>query len=100
MAPPGSNATTRRRWSAISTALLVGVLLLGVGFISGAFVQRKRFGAVFWVASGVALVALNIVTWHCPGTGIFHVLPNHMGAAVGLLVLATAAGLVARRVQA
>jgi hypothetical protein len=76
-----------------------GIAVLAVGFVSGAFVQRRGLSAVFWVASGVAMVALNIVTWHCPGTGLFHVLPNHMGAALGLLAAAVVIGLVARRTQ-
>jgi hypothetical protein len=74
-----------------------GVLVLGVGLLSGAFSQRRRFTAVYWIASGLALMSLNVSTWHCPATGLGHVLPNHLGAAAVLLGLAVVAGIVSRR---
>jgi hypothetical protein len=75
----------------------VGVLLLGLGFISGAFVQRRRASSVFWVAAGLSLAALNVATWHCPITGLLHVVPGHLGGAALLLVLAAVVGMWAHR---
>jgi hypothetical protein len=80
----------------VTLTLGMGVLLLAIGFLSGAFVQRRGLSAVFWVGAGLSLMALNVITWHCPQSGLLHVLPGHLGAAVVLLVLAVVVGLVAR----
>jgi len=74
-----------------------GVLLLGVGFLSGAFVQRRRMTAIFWVAAGLTLAALNVVTWHCPESGLMHILPSHVGGAAILLAAAVAIGIISHR---
>ena len=74
-----------------------GALLLGIGFLSGAFVQRRRMTGVFWVAAGLSLAALNIVTWHCPQSGIMHVLPSHLGGAALLLAVAVIVGFLSHR---
>jgi lysylphosphatidylglycerol synthetase-like protein (DUF2156 family) len=74
-----------------------GVLLLGIGFLSGAFVQRRRMTGVFWVAAGLSLAALNIVTWHCPQSGLMHVLPSHLGGAALLLAVAVIVGIVSHK---
>lgn len=78
-------------------ALGAGVLVLAVGMLSGAFSQRRRFTAVYWVASGLALMSLNVATWHCPASGLDHVLPNHLGAALALMALAVVVGFTTRR---
>ncbi len=83
-----------------SVTVAIGVVMLGIGVISGAFVQRRRVSAVFWLASGLALVALNVVTWHCPNSGMLHVLPSHVGGAALLLGLAAVIGVVVRRKEA
>ncbi len=77
----------------------IGGLLLGIGVFSGAFVQRRRMAAVFWIAAGCSLVALNMVTWHCPHSGMLHVLPSHLGGAALLLALAVLVGVIVRRRQ-
>lgn len=74
-----------------------GVLLLGIGFLSGAFVQRRAVTSIFWVAAGLSLMALNVVTWHCPRTGLLHVLPHHLGGGLALLVVAVVVGWLAHR---
>ena len=74
-----------------------GALLLGIGVLSGAFVQRRRMTSVFWVAAGLTLAALNIVTWHCPQSGIMHVLPSHLGGAGLLLAVAVVVGFFSHR---
>lgn len=74
-----------------------GVMLVLIGFLSGAFIQRRGVSGVFWVASGLALAALNVVTWHCPSSGLMHVLPSHVGGAALLLGLAVAIGVLSRR---
>lgn len=77
-----------------------GVILVALGFLSGAFVQRRRVTAVYWVAAGLALAALNVVTWVCPVSGLNHVLPSHVGGAMILLAMAVVVGVVARRTAA
>lgn len=72
-----------------------GVIIFGIGLVSGAFVQRRRPAAVYWITAGVALAALNTVTWHCPATGLSHILPGHLGAAAVLLLLASVIAVVA-----
>jgi hypothetical protein len=84
-------------FACMSVTLTVGIAMLGLGVLSGAFVQRRRLSAVFWVASGLALVALNVVTWHCPASGMLHVLPSHLGGAALLLALAAGVGWFVRR---
>lgn len=74
-----------------------GALLVLIGFVSGAFVQRRGVAGVFWVASGLSLVALNVVTWHCPSSGLMHIVPSHLGGAGLLLAAAVAIGVVSRR---
>ncbi|MEM6994550.1 MAG: hypothetical protein AAF721_28810 [Myxococcota bacterium] len=81
----------------LTVVLGTGALLLGVGFLSGAFVQRRRVTAVFWVAAGLTLAALNVVTWHCPESGLMHVLPSHVGGAAMLLGVAVVVGIVTHR---
>lgn len=74
-----------------------GVMLLLIGFASGAFVQRRGVSGVFWVAAGLTLVALNVVTWHCPASGLMHVLPSHLGGAALLMAVAVVVGIISRR---
>lgn len=75
--------------------LAAGGVILAIGVLSGAFVQRRRPAAVYWITAGVTLAALNTVTWHCPATGLAHVLPGHLGGALVLLALASVIALVA-----
>lgn len=72
-----------------------GLIILAIGYVSGAFVQRRRPSAVYWITAGVALASLNMVTWHCPATGLAHVLPGHLGGAALLLLFASAVALFA-----
>jgi hypothetical protein len=74
-----------------------GVMLVLIGFLSGAFVQRRGVASVFWVAAGLTLVALNVVTWHCPHSGLMHVLPGHLGGAALLMGVAVVVGVLSRR---
>ncbi len=80
----------------VTITLAMGTMLLAIGFMSGAFVQRRGFGSVFWIAAGLSLMALEVVTWHCPQSGLTHVLPGHLGAALLLLLLAVVVGFIAR----
>ena len=76
---------------------VVGVALLAIGGWSGAFVQRARPAAGFWIASGVALAALNTSTWHCADTTFGHVIPNHIGGGLAMLLCAAILGQLLHR---
>ncbi len=80
----------------LTLTLGTGIALLGIGFLSGAFIQRHRVSAVFWVGAGLSLMALNVITWHCPNSGLLHVLPMHLGGAALLLAVAIGVGIFAR----
>lgn len=71
-----------------------GLALLTIGVLSGAFVQRRRQGSALWVSGGVTLMALDAIVWHCPSDDVGHNLFSHFGAAVLLLLLAGATGLL------
>ncbi len=83
--------------SCLVMLVIFGIGLLALGLFSGAFVQRRRPSAIYWVAAGVTLAALSTVTWHCPKTGAEHVMPNHLGGALALMLLACVVGFVAHR---
>jgi hypothetical protein len=80
--------------------LAFGAGLLAVGVVSGAFIQRRRSSAAYWVAGGVSLTALNTLTWHCPMSGLAHVMPAHVGGAVALMAMASVVGWLAHRRRA
>lgn len=80
----------------VMIAIYAGVVLV-MGLLSGAFVQRRRTAAVYWIAAGVALTGLTAITWQCPVTGASHVLPSHLGVAVGLMVATSLVGVLAHR---
>ena len=82
-------------WSVGPCALLqtvVGAALLGIGGWSGAFIQRARPAAGFWIASGIALAALNTSTWHCADTSLGHVMSNHISGGIAMLLCAAIVG--------
>ncbi len=79
----------------VGLMLAAGLIIFVIGILSGAFAQRRRPSTVYWITAGVALASLNLVTWHCPATGLAHVLPGHLGGAALLLLLASAVALVA-----
>lgn len=80
---------------ALVTIYAATVLLMGL--LSGAFVQRRKTAAVYWIAAGVALTGLTAITWQCPVTGASHVLPSHLGVAAALMVATSVIGLLAHR---
>ena len=82
---------------ALVTIYAVVVLLMGL--LSGAFVQRRKTAAVYWIAAGVALTGLTAITWQCPLTGAAHVLPSHLGVAAVLMVATSVIGLLAHRLR-
>ena len=77
------------------TVYAVAVLLMGL--ISGAFVQRRKLSAVYWIAAGISLTALTAITWHCPMNGAAHVLPSHLGVAAAMMIGVSVIGMVAHR---
>ena len=77
--------------------MVFGAMLLGLGVLSGAFAQRKGRAAIYWVAGGVSLTALQTLTTQCPVTGVSHIATNHLGGAALLLSLAAAVGYWAHR---
>ncbi len=73
------------------------VMVLAMGLFSGAFVQRRKSSAVYWISAGISLTALTAITWQCPMTGAAHVLPSHLAVAAGLMVLTSLVGFFAHR---
>ncbi|MFO7565468.1 MAG: hypothetical protein R6X02_22695 [Enhygromyxa sp.] len=76
-----------------------GVAVLLMGLLSGAFVQRRKTAAVYWIAAGIALTGLTAITWQCPATGAAHVLPSHLGVAAALMGLTSLIGVFAHRAR-
>jgi len=72
--------------------IILGLVLVGVGALSGAFVQRRRPSAVYWVATGLGLAAMNTGTWFCSVNRLEHIMPSHFAAAAALVVIAGATG--------
>ena len=72
-------------------------VVLLMGLLSGAFVQRRKTVAVYWIAAGVALTGLTAITWQCPMTGAAHVLPGHLGVAAALMLATSLVGVLAHR---
>lgn len=72
-------------------------VVLLMGLLSGAFVQRRRSSAVYWIAAGISLTALTAITWQCPLSGAAHVLPSHLAVAAALMIGTSLVGVLARR---
>lgn len=83
----------------VASTIGAGLPLIALGVLSGAFAQRRKAGGGLWVSGGLALMALDAITWHCPSDDLGHNLFSHFGAAGLLLVLAAVAGVVAHRRQ-
>lgn len=94
---PGATAFPLDRCGA--TTLGSGIGLLAIAVLSGAFVARRRPGSALWVSAGVALMALDVIVWHCPSADPIHNLYSHLGAAIVVLMVAAAVGLVVHRRQ-
>ncbi len=73
----------------------MGIVLLVLGLFSGAFEQQRRTSSVFWLMGGIALAALNSITWHCAATDTTHVLVAHVGGAASVLLMVGIVGLIA-----
>lgn len=76
-----------------------GLALLVVGAWSGAFAQRRAKSSTFWIAAGLALAALEVVTWVCPTGATGHVVTMHFGPALLVVVIAATAGALLHRVN-
>ncbi len=74
----------------VAYVFAAGLALLGLGYFSGAFVQRRRREAVLWVTAGIAMATVDAVTWHCPATDPTHTISTHLGAAAVILVITSA----------
>lgn len=83
----------------VASMLGSGFPLIALAVLSGAFAQRRRAGGGLWVAGGLALMALDAITWHCPSNDLGHNLFSHAGPAGLLLGLAAVAGVIAHRRQ-
>ncbi len=77
-------------------AVYATVVLL-MGLLSGAFVQRRKTSAIYWIAAGISLTALTAITWQCPMTKATHVVPSHLGVAAALMVGTSLIGILAHR---
>lgn len=71
------------------------VLLMGI--VSGAFVQRRKSTAVYWISAGISLTALTAITWHCPLSGAAHVIPSHLAVVAGVMVFTSLVGTLMHR---
>jgi drug/metabolite transporter (DMT)-like permease len=76
---------------------LYATVVLLMGLLSGAFVQRRKTAAVYWIAAGIALTGLTAITWQCPVTGASHILPSHLGVAAGLMIAVSLIGVIVHR---
>jgi hypothetical protein len=97
--PAGLGADDHGHSGAVCSLLVVfyALAVLLMGLLSGAFVQRRRASAVYWIAAGVSLTALSAITWQCPVTGVAHVLPSHLAVAAGLMIATSVVGILAHR---
>lgn len=71
------------------------VLLMGI--LSGAFVQRRKSSAVYWISAGISLTALTAITWQCPVSGAAHVVPSHLAVVAGVMVCTSLVGVFTHR---
>jgi hypothetical protein len=76
------------------------LVVLLMGLLSGAFVQRRKVSAVYWIAAGISLTALTAITWQCPMTGAAHVVPSHLAVAAGLMIGTSLVGMLVHRKRA
>ena len=76
--------------------VIMGGMLLALGLFSGAFTEQRRTTSVFWLMGGIALAALNSITWHCAATDTTHVM-SHVGGAAAVLVMVGVVGYIAHR---
>ena len=83
----------------VASMMGTGIPLIALGVMSGAFAQRRRAGSGLWVSGGLALMALDAITWHCPSNDLGHNIFSHFGPAGLLLFLAVLAGFAAHRRQ-
>lgn len=79
--------------------IVYAMVVLLMGLLSGAFVQRRRTAAVYWIAAGVALTGLTAITWQCPVTGASHILPSHLGVAAALMIASSVIGVLMHRLH-
>ncbi len=92
-----AEAHSHDRWWCAKMITIYAVMVLLMGLLSGAFVQRRRASAVYWIAAGISLTALNAITWQCPVTGAAHVLPSHLAMAAVLMIATSLVGVWAHR---
>ena len=76
--------------------IYAGVVLL-MGLLSGAFVQRRKSSAVYWISAGISLTALTAITWQCPMSGAAHVVPSHLGVVAAVMLGTSIIGVLAHR---
>ena len=76
--------------------IYAGVVLL-MGLLSGAFVQRRKSSAVYWISAGISLTALTAITWQCPMSGAAHVVPSHFGVVAAVMLGTSIIGALAHR---
>jgi hypothetical protein len=83
-----------------SCALMIAVyaaLVLVLGLINGAFVQRHETSAVVWISAGASLMGLVAITWQCPTTTAAHIASSHLAVAVVAMFITSVSGIVVHR---
>jgi hypothetical protein len=76
---------------------VVGAIALAATMLSGAFSQCHRPSTKRWLAGGIATLSLVATVWMCSAPGVVHMLTSHIGAALGVALVAVLIGSRARR---
>jgi hypothetical protein len=76
---------------------MVGALALAATMLTGAFRQCHRSSTKSWLAGGIGILSLVATVWMCNAPGVVHMLTSHIGAALGVGLVAVLIGSRARR---
>ena len=72
--------------------VVLGIGLVGIGALSGAFAQRRASASTIWVAAGLTLAAVTTTGWICPVDEPGHLAWGHVVPALGFIVAAVMLG--------
>jgi hypothetical protein len=72
--------------------VVLGIGLVGIGALSGAFAQRRAKGSTIWVAAGLTLAGVTTTSVVCPVDEPGHLLWGHVIPGLGFMVAAIVLG--------